>query len=458
MSVARRGGKWCIRYYGPDGLQRWETIGPNKKEAETVLHQRLYEVRSGIYPILRRRSRVTFAAFTAEWDKRHLPRVRASTADRCRTIIRYQLLPAFGKYLLSGVTEAVVQTWIADMVGVGTLAPRTINTVITVLKTILSAAVRWGALPQEPLEGVKLLRVPRRNLLLWTPAEIRRFIFTADEVWRSIWIVGAFSGLRPGEVQAMHWTEMNWPDFITNKIHVTCGYEAKSKKLDAPKTDRSVRDVDMVPAVRHVLEGLSSRQAEGLVFPRADGRMFSRSMMWEAWSRTLRAANVRRIRPYDLRHTYASLLIAAGKNPLYIARQMGHYSAGFTLDTYGHLMEQIPARPVEWIDELVFPEGLEAAVAAHRAAAREAGTSVYPSTEAYPALKLHLLGAPKGANPCNPVQEPDALEPLIDAAQRHIVPFSAMGCGDERGRYSYPPDAPPDARNPEVHKAPRDDS
>ena len=65
---------------------------------------------------------------------------------------------------------------------------------------------------------------------------------------------------------------------------------------------------------------------------------------------------------YDLRHTYASLLIAAGKNPLYVARQMGHYSAGFTLDTYGHLMESLPKRQVEWIDELVFPEGFEGAL------------------------------------------------------------------------------------------------
>jgi hypothetical protein len=50
MGIVRRGSKWAIRYYGPDGRQRWETIGPNKKEAETVLAQRLYEVRSGSFP------------------------------------------------------------------------------------------------------------------------------------------------------------------------------------------------------------------------------------------------------------------------------------------------------------------------------------------------------------------------------------------------------------------------
>jgi integrase len=434
MSIVRRGRNWCIRYYGPDGRQRWETIGPNRKEAETVLHQRQYEVRSGIYPILRRRSRLTFAQFAAEWSERHLPRIRASTADRFRTILRYQLVPAFGELLLSGITEAVVQTWIADTIRRGTLAPRTMNAVIIVVKTILSAAVRWGALPHHSLDGVKLLRIPRRDLVLWTPAEIRRFVLTADERWRPVWLVDVFTGLRPGETQAMHWTDRNWPDFTTNKIHVTCGYEAKSKVLGPPKTDRSVRDVDMVPAVRAVLETLPSRQANGVVFPRADGRMFSRSTMEDAWRRTLEMANVRRIRPYDLRHTFASLLIAAGKNPLYIAKQMGHHSAGFTLDTYGHLMESISQRQVEWIDEIVFPEGYEAALAAHRARA-----SVHPSIGAYPALKLHLSSAPEGAKPCNPVQAPDALDPLGDTAQRTIVPSGTMGCAEGSGWYTYPP-------------------
>jgi hypothetical protein len=80
--------------------------------------------------------------------------------------------------------------------------------------------------------------------------------------------------------------------------------------------------------------------------------------MKRAWHRTIKATGVRRIRPYDLRHTFASLLITAGKNPLYIARQMGHYNAGFTLDTYGHMMEALPKQQAEWIDELVFPRGL----------------------------------------------------------------------------------------------------
>jgi len=71
-----------------------------------------------------------------------------------------------------------------------------------------------------------------------------------------------------------------------------------------------------------------------------------------------------------LRHTYASLLILAGKHPKYIQDQLGHASAGFTLDTYGHLMERLPVTPVEWIDDLVFPEGLQAGRVRNRRAIR----------------------------------------------------------------------------------------
>jgi integrase len=266
---------------------------------------------------------------------------------------------------------------------------------------MLTAAADWGYLATSPLEKVRKARLQRRSLLLWTPAEIRKFLMAAPEGWRPVWIIAAFSGLRPGEIQAMRWQDANWPDFITNTIHVTMSYEARSKVLGAPKTDRSVRDVDMVPTVRVVLESLPGR--EGVVFPRADGGIFSRDTMYDAWQRTLQKAGVRSIRPYDLRHTFASLLIAAGKNPLYIAQQMGHYSAGFTLETYGHVMDAVPRRQVEFIDELVFPEGWEAA------------------------LKLHSFDAPRGTAARSPLPPGVARKPLKNQENRGVVPPPAAG-------------------------------
>ena len=417
MSVVRRGGKWCIRYYGPDGRQRWETIGPNRKEAETVLHQRQHESLTGIYPILRRRRRLTFTAFAEEWKAKHLPLVRASTAARYKALLTHQLLPAFGDRILSGITPAVVQTFITESVQARRLAPKTVNHALALLKQLLATAAAWGYLPRLRWWGCgscacrgatcRCGRRPNYDGSSWR----RRKSGGRYGSWR------CSPGYALASFQALSWTERNWPDFTANKIHVTCGYEEKSKVLGAPKTDRSVRDVDMVPAVRQVLEALPSRAVGGPVFPGADGGMFARTNMKRAWVRTITAAKVRPIRPYDLRHAFASLLIAAGKNPLYIARQLGHYSAGFTLDTYGHLIESVPKRQVEWIDELVFPEGYEAALNLHLYDALRGGAPCSPvqSGEAREALKTK-----ENAASCNPVQ-PDAWQGRRDSNPRPLV-------------------------------------
>ena len=83
---------------------------------------------------------------------------------------------------------------------------------------MLTAAADWGYLVVSPLGKVHKWRLSRRPLLLWTPAEIRRFLLAAPEEWRPVWIVALFSGLRPGEIQAMRWTEQNCPDFVAKGI------------------------------------------------------------------------------------------------------------------------------------------------------------------------------------------------------------------------------------------------
>lgn len=144
-------------------------------------------------------------------------------------------------------------------------------------------------------------------------------------------------------------------------------------------------------------------------------------ILGRAWDHTITAAKVRPIRPYDLRHTFASLLSAAGKNPLYIARQMGHHSAGFTFDIDGHLMDALPKHEVEWIDELVFAEGFAAAV------------------------NLYLYGAPSVAVRCCEVpfiftENANAEKPLENDTSRSTGLDQAAGslvAGERFRRYSH---------------------
>lgn len=209
--------------------------------------------------------------------------------------------------------------------------------------------------------------------------------------------------------------ETELADFTASEIHVTCACEATSKVLGPPKTDQSIRDVDMVPTVRHALLALTSRAAGGLVFPRRgdESQMFAYSTMSRAWRTTLDATKVRRLRPYDMRHIFASLLIAAGRNPLYVSKQMGHHSPAFIYSVYGHLMDALPRRQVEWIDELVFPERFQAA------------------------LNLHLSALRWMKNACNPVQSEQPPRPFED------TDFAAACSGARSGTWLGEEDSNP---------------
>jgi len=400
MSVRWRGRNWSIRYYGPDGRQREEVIGPNRKEAETVLHQRLYEVRSGIFPILRRRSRITFADHTHEWmTKVATARLRASTKATYQWLLDDHLLPAFGARALTMITPEMIHAYAADELE--RLAPKTVNHGLPLLREILEAAVEWGRIPSNPTRAVRRVAAPRREMRIWTVGEIRKFLLAADDRWRPLFTVALFTGLRVGEIQAMGWEGGNRPNFTTNKLEVSCSYSHRAKALGRPKTERSIRAVDMVPSVRSLLRSLPRTNA--VIFPGVRGSVLSQPDISEAFHRTITRAELSRIRFHDCRHIFASLLIAAGKNVVYVANQMGHYSPAFTLSTYAHLMDRLPVRPVEWIDDLVFPEGLESA------------------------LNLPLSGAPRGAVACSPVQSAESPKSLEIAVERSDVQSDATG-------------------------------
>jgi len=115
----------------------------------------------------------------------------------------------------------------------------------------------------------------------------------------------------------------------------------------------------VAPTLRAALAKLSSRFQGGLVFCSTDGQPIDPdNFAHRDWVRVLRRAELRRIRFHDLRHTYASLLIAQGAHPKYIQAQLGHASIQTTLDRYGHLMPDAHAAEARKLDRLVFGDGI----------------------------------------------------------------------------------------------------
>ena len=124
-------------------------------------------MRSGLFPVLRRRSYVTFRHHAKEWMSTvAASRIRASTKSMYEWLLDDQLLPAFGERALGTITSEAIHAYAAAERE--RLAPKTVNYTLALLREILEAADEWGRLPANPARKLRRLAVPRREMRVWT--------------------------------------------------------------------------------------------------------------------------------------------------------------------------------------------------------------------------------------------------------------------------------------------------
>jgi len=375
--LRKRGNSWQISYYDHWGRRHWETVGPSYRDAVRAREQRLADVRAGRFGWKRQHKPITFKQFV---DARWRPEVaigrKPSTLRAYETALRCHLIPHFGQHPLPTITRAAVRAFIAQKgkqrrtsysrknpnPNRPMLAPKTILNMVALLGAILeSVAVDYELLPSNPIKGI--LRRKNFPTDALRPKDVRPHVLEPEDLRRAVAelkppalqmvLVAGLTGLRWGEQVALRIEEE--VDFQHNKIRITRSFYRRI--LQTPKTAQSIRDVDICPTVRRIMDAVPWR--EGLVFsPDGTSRIGDGSWLKRQWREAQIRAGIRRpIRWHDLRHQFVSLLVAAGKTPKYVAQQAGHASAGFTLDRYGHLFETVKPTAVQWWDNLLWPGG-----------------------------------------------------------------------------------------------------
>jgi integrase len=205
--------------------------------------------------------------------------------------------------------------------------------------------------------------------------EVATLAAAIDTRYRAMVLVAAYGGMRAGELIALrrrHVDLLHRTVTVVEQVQVVAG----RFEVQAPKSAAGRR---AIPLPSLVVESLQSHLAEvaepgpdGIVFPGpAGGYLRLENFRRRAWDRAVRHAGLAPLRFHDLRHTCASLAIAAGADVKVLQRMLGHSSAALTLDRYGHLLpgqaEQVALR----LDEMArqarpqtVPEPVELAAAA----------------------------------------------------------------------------------------------
>ncbi|MQB00399.1 MAG: tyrosine-type recombinase/integrase [Actinobacteria bacterium] len=250
--------------------------------------------------------------------------------------------------------------------GKGGLSPKTVHNIHVMLHKALHDAVRWNYLPRNVAEFADPPRqTAGKAMSTWTPEELRTFLqFVEDNPLYAAWVLAANTGMRRGEVLGLRWQDI---DFDRRRLairHTIISIDYRVE-ISEPKTARGRRSVALdggtVAALRahraaqnqeKLMLGEAYRDA-GLVFCRADGTPVHPDRFTQMFDKHVKECDLPRIRLHDLRHTHATLALAAGIHSKVVSERLGHSTVAFTMDVYSHAIPSMEAEAAETIAKLV---------------------------------------------------------------------------------------------------------
>jgi len=330
----RPDGVWRARYRDDTGREHAKHF-KLKRDADRWLVEQQAKVHTGTH-VDRRAGTVTLAEYFASWSERQV--WEPTTARAMDLAVR---TCTFVDVELAKVRRSHVETWVKAMQTRG-LAASTIRTRVNNVRAVLRAAVRDRVIASDPSDAVTLPRTRKTEhaMQIPTPAAVSALLTASEDHFAPFIALCAFAGLRLGEAAALQVGDI---DFLRRQIHVRRQVQrvnGSAVRISPPKygSERAIAAPDELLAVlaRHIEEH-GVRGEEGWLFVGAHGDPPHQNTVGHRWRTTLTAAKLSGIRLHDLRHFYASGLIAAGCDVVTVQRALGHARATTTLNTYSHL-------------------------------------------------------------------------------------------------------------------------
>jgi integrase len=289
-------------------------------------------------------SRPTLAAFSTTWRAEMAPQWRRQHRSGVDDIFDKHLLPYFGEKPLSSIAKADVLAFRAELTtlpgrGDRKLSAARINKVMGILRQVLTEGSDRFGLP-DAFRGVKRLKAKRPDIHPFSLDEVERIRNAIRPDFKAYVTVRFFTGMRTGEINGLKW---KYVEFENELILVRESFSAGEAEEDV-KTMSSVRDIPMLPQVREALrQQWDQRHPDSeYVFSTREGNPIdAHNFANRVWYPLLRYLDLGKRRPYQTRHTTATLMLASGENPEWIARLMGHASTQMLFTVYSRYVPNL---------------------------------------------------------------------------------------------------------------------
>ena len=362
MAKRRSNGEGNIRKR-KDG--RWEgryTVGRDpvtgKQIFKNVLGKTQAEVKEKLQKALAQAGKIDFAKtgkytvtmWMNEWFENVAKiKVRPSSHQTYRGYIDHHIAPNIGNIPLEKLTTMDLQKLYRKLLNKGRverveakqqpkgLSAKTVRNINQVISSAMDFAVAQKIIPENPCKAVALPKVEHKEMQTIPAEQLQAFLQEAKATGvYEMYYIELATGLRRGELLGLKWTDIDWNNGIIKIRRQVARVDGQI--VEAPlKTKNSYRTVTISQQAIEVLKQQEEKTNDEYVFPSPNGGPISPDSVNNMLKRVLARAGIPKVRFHDLRHTFATIALQNGVDIKTVSGMLGHFSAGFTLDTYAHV-------------------------------------------------------------------------------------------------------------------------
>lgn len=275
--------------------------------------------------------------------------LRPSTYQTNLGFLENHIQPNIGKIPLAKLTTLDIQRFYKKLLTSGRvkriesrhkpkgLSAKTVRNLHQMLSSALNFARNQHLITMNPAEGCALPKLEHREMQTLTAEQLGAFFQEAqDSGVYELYYLDLATGLRRGELLGLKWSDIDFQR-STLRVQRTISRQA-GKVVEAPlKTKNAYHSLPLSADAIDVLKIQKQKVNSEYVFPSPSGGPMSPDSVLHRLQRVLKRAGLPSIRFHDLRHTFATLALQNGVDIKTVSGMLGHYSAGFTLDTYAHV-------------------------------------------------------------------------------------------------------------------------
>lgn len=370
-TVTRNGKEytyWEARYtvgYDPGtGKQLQRSIsGKTQKEVSQKLKAVTASIDAGTYQAP---NKMTVGEWLDIWTAEYLGAVKPRTVDSYKSTVKNQIKPAMGAIRLDALNAHTIQGFYNSLGD--RLSAKTVKNTHGILHKALQQAVANGYIRFNPADACIIPRAVRKELHPLDEAQISTFLqVIGGHRFEALFTITLFTGMREGEVLGLTWDAV---DLDKGTLHINKQLQKERGGGGAynlvPTKNSKGRCITLAPFVLALMKDVRRQQLRwrlqnarcwnnpmNLVFTDELGGHLMPHTVYHRFKAIVEAMGCPDVRFHDLRHSYAVAAIRAGDDVKTVQENLGHATASFTLDIYGHVTEQMKQASASRMEQFI---------------------------------------------------------------------------------------------------------